>query len=47
MWDKHFIFFKLNYIPFTDVSQTFEEPVKKKGKMNRGVFNRAFVSYIL
>ena len=28
------------------VSHTFEEPVKKKGKMNKGVFSRTFVSYI-
>ena len=43
------ILFFLSLIIFTlrSVLHTFEEPVKKKGKMNKGVFNRAFVSYIL
>ena len=42
------ILFVLSLIIFTlgSVTPTFEEPVKK-GKMNKGVFNRAFVSYIL
>ena len=39
---------RLNCTVFTlrSVFHTFEEPVKK-GKMNKGVFNRTFVSYIL
>ena len=43
------ILFVLSLIIFTlrSVSHTFEEPVKKKEKMNKGVFNRTFVSYIL
>ena len=42
------ILFVLSLIIFSlgSVTPTFEEPVKKKGKMNKGVFNRAFVSYI-
>ena len=37
----------LNISPLQSVPHTFEEPVKKKGKINKGVFNRTFVSYIL
>ena len=37
----------LNCIHFTELSHTFEEPVKKKGKMNKGVLTEhlSVISY--